>query len=135
MSRTQDNTVGGTGNQSVIASIGAFWTSQRREYSDGKLIYHGCNIYPDAEITATDWEIWKYTYSGDNITLEEGPLQGAWDDRKTLAWSKESIPYNKSTQSDDSKIIELLTEILKHIKITNIQLSLISNEEIKEFES
>jgi hypothetical protein len=73
------------------------------------------------------WEIWKYTYSDGNKVREEGPLPGAWNNRAGLKW----FDFNSSTTTDKVDMAEeLMREILYQLKITNLHLSILTNEEI-----
>ena len=58
----------------------------RFEYSSGDLIYKGLHATHKAATSATDWIIWKYSWTGIDITRIEGPLTGAWDNRSSLGW-------------------------------------------------
>ena len=71
----------------TIAVLGGIWHDVRMEYDvSDLLIYKGTHEKHDMPDTDTDWEIWKYTYDGTNVTRIEGPLRGAWHDRATLSW-------------------------------------------------
>ena len=75
------------GSRVVIDSGDCYWKDRRYEYSGESLIYKGLNVVHKAETTAETWYIWKYTWSGDNMTRCEGPLTGQWDNRASLAWA------------------------------------------------
>jgi hypothetical protein len=59
----------------------------RFEYSDGAIIYKGIHGTHKAATDDTSWLIWKYGWTGSDITRIEGPLEGAWDNRAGLAWA------------------------------------------------
>jgi hypothetical protein len=63
------------------------WKDQLFDYNiGGELIYKGANTVHDADIEATTWAVWKFTYVGGDVTRIEGPLIGSWDGRTALAW-------------------------------------------------
>lgn len=78
--------VGGIRDRSQIINLGGFWRDVRMEYSSGDLIYKGSHWLHDAATSDENWEVWKYTWDGSDLTRIEGPLTGAWDDRAALAW-------------------------------------------------
>ena len=55
------------------------------EYSGGDLEYMGRHNTHGTATSDDAWEVTKFTYSSDGITVFE-VLEGAWDDRATLAW-------------------------------------------------
>jgi hypothetical protein len=59
----------------------------RMEYSSNDIIYKGIHATHKAATSNASWLIWKYTWSGDDLTRIEGPLEGAWDNRGSLAWA------------------------------------------------
>jgi hypothetical protein len=69
-----------------LINLKSYWKIQQYEWSSGNLIFLGANISPVAEDDAVTWAIWKFTYSGSDLTLKEGPTIGSWDGRATLAW-------------------------------------------------
>jgi hypothetical protein len=69
----------------LIQSDG-MWAVRRFEYSSEKIIYIGRNVVHKAATAAIDWHIWKFSYTGDDVTMIEGPLRGDWDSRATLDW-------------------------------------------------
>ena len=80
--------VGGILSRDAQIGLDAYWRVKRFVYDgSGKLAYMGCNHKLQAETSADTWAIWKYTYLGTNISLMEGPITGAWDDRTTLDWN------------------------------------------------
>ena len=58
----------------------------RMEYSSGDIIYKGIHATHKAAASNASWLIWKYTWTGDDLTRIEGPLEGTWDGRAGLAW-------------------------------------------------
>jgi hypothetical protein len=58
----------------------------RMEYSDGKLIYRGIHLTQGAGADEDGWEIWKYTWSDDNLVLIEWMPEGVYDDKTELGW-------------------------------------------------
>ncbi len=58
----------------------------RLEYTSNLIDYRGVHITHDAATDDEEWEVWKYTWSGNDCVRIEGPLIGAWDDRATLDW-------------------------------------------------
>jgi hypothetical protein len=59
----------------------------RMEYSAGNIIYKGIHATHKALTSNASWLIWKYTWTGDDLTRIEGPLEGSWDNRATLDWA------------------------------------------------
>jgi hypothetical protein len=60
----------------------------RMEYSGGgDLQYKGVHGTHKAATSNASWLIWKYTWTGSDLTRIEGPLEGAWDNRATLDWA------------------------------------------------
>ena len=57
------------------------------EYSTGNIIYRGINKTHKAATNLTTWVIYKYSYTGDDLTKIEGPLVGSWDGRAALDWA------------------------------------------------
>lgn len=67
---------------------GHYWKDQRFAYSSGKLQYRGLSTTHKASTSSGNlWWIWKYTYSGNDCTRIEGPLNDDWDDRASLSWA------------------------------------------------
>ena len=58
----------------------------RIEYTAGVETYLGAHLTQGAATTDSEWYITKFTYDGNDLVRIEGPLDGAWDDRATLAW-------------------------------------------------
>jgi hypothetical protein len=80
--------VGGILSREAQIGLDAYWRVKRFAYNLSEFIeYMGCNNRLDAEITADTWAIWKYTYSGNNVSIIEGPITGVWDNRATLDWN------------------------------------------------
>jgi hypothetical protein len=65
-----------------------YFTVKIFDYDEsGNIIYMSCNRSQNAETTATDWKIYKFTYNEQNkIAMREGPLSGSYEDRESLAW-------------------------------------------------
>jgi len=59
----------------------------RLAYSGDDMIYRGTNMTHKAATSATDWVVYKYTYSSGDLILVEGPLTGSWDGRAALDWT------------------------------------------------
>ena len=67
--------------------LGMYWHDQRNEWVESNLIYSGVHRLHDAAEGDTEWAIWKYTYNVSNqLIRKEGPLQGSWTGRGSLAW-------------------------------------------------
>lgn len=64
----------------------AYWKQKRYDYTSGNLDYAGHHTSVTAATSDAEWRVYKYTWSGTNITRIQGPITGAWDDRATLAW-------------------------------------------------
>ena len=58
----------------------------RYAYTGSKIEYMGLHDTHDEDTSDTEWLVWKYTYSGNNVVRVEGPLEGAWDNRESLGW-------------------------------------------------
>lgn len=63
-----------------------YWKQTRFDWTSGDLDYKGFNLVADASVDATDWYIWKYTWSGGSPTIIQGPLIGTWTGRAALSW-------------------------------------------------
>ena len=63
------------------------WKATRLDYTSGDLDYKGLHENNKANTDDGNWRIWKYTWSGDNPVLIEGPLSGSWDNRASLEWA------------------------------------------------
>jgi hypothetical protein len=59
----------------------------RMEYSGDNLIYRGINKAHKAATSSATWVVYKYTYTGTDLTMIEGPLIGTWDGRASLDWA------------------------------------------------
>lgn len=105
-------------------------TLEERDDSDN-LLYRGRNVEHDAATTDTDWYIWRFTLDSQNVTREQGPLEGAWGNRENLEW--ELLASAKPQEVIDGfETHALLGEVIDQLKITNIHLSLLSGETIKK---
>ena len=58
----------------------------RYSYAAGKKEYKGTHSTINPSTADANWTIMKYSYSGNDLTIEQGPLVGAWDNRASLAW-------------------------------------------------
>ena len=71
----------------IEATLNTFWGVKVYTYDESNnLIYLACNKKQSAGTDDTDWYIWKYTWSGTNLTVSEGPLLGSVDDQASLSW-------------------------------------------------
>jgi hypothetical protein len=125
----EDLSVGQINDRGQIINLDAYWRDERREYSNGKLIFKGCHYRHNTDSTEDDWEIWKYTWSdGENVRIE-GPLPGAWSKRRSLDWNETGVAstIDANTPVDIRDITE---QILSQLKIMNVHLSILTNEEI-----
>jgi hypothetical protein len=81
-----DESVGGVNSRDQIIGLDAYWHDVKFEFSSGLPIYKGVHALHDAADTATNWEIWKFTWSGADPARVEGPLEGSWTGRAALSW-------------------------------------------------
>ena len=80
--------VGGILQRSDIIALCSYWKLKEFAYDgSGNLIYMGFHYNPKAPTSDDKWEVWKFTYTGTNITTIEGPITGIWDNRATLDWN------------------------------------------------
>ena len=79
--------MGGILDRLQIITAGGYFLDQLFDYTSGNLDYKGINESHKAATSATNWLIWKYTWSDSNNTRIEGPLEGAWDNRASLDWA------------------------------------------------
>jgi hypothetical protein len=63
------------------------WDDTRFDWTSGDLDYKGKNETHKALVTATDWQIYKYTWAAGLPTRIEGPLEGSWTGRAALSWA------------------------------------------------
>jgi hypothetical protein len=129
----EDLSVGQIHDRGQIINLNAYWRDKRKEYSGGKLVFFGTHHRHNASEDDTDWEIWKYTYDGDDLVREEGPLPGSWNGRAALDWNENVSAYSQTVTTGQSNN-ELLEMILRQLKIINSQLSLLTNTEIEDGE-
>jgi hypothetical protein len=80
-------TTGGINDRHQIIGLGAYWRDTRMEYTAGNLIYKGSSVHHNNSAGNTDWEIWKYTWDGDDLVRVEGPLPGSWTGKASLSWA------------------------------------------------
>jgi hypothetical protein len=59
----------------------------RMEYSGGNITYRGCHRVVNIATSDKEWLVWKYTWTGSDLTMIQGPLRGSWEDRASLGWS------------------------------------------------
>lgn len=74
-------------SRDALIGLYCYWRQKRFAYDvSGNIEYIG--FHPDSDYTSAQggWAIWKHTYTGSNLTLIEGPLTGAWDNRALLDW-------------------------------------------------
>jgi hypothetical protein len=84
----QPTSVGGLTNRNDQCTLDLYWKDVRKAYSaDDTLLYVGCHYIHKASESDTAWVVWKYTWSGGNCTRIEGPLEGSWTGRASLAWA------------------------------------------------
>jgi hypothetical protein len=120
----------------TLVTAGAYFDETRREYdANGNLIFEGLALVHKTSISGDEWYIWKYTYDSNNNRIrEEGPLDGAWDNRHALAWGGESVDVGKPDINADLVSINLLGQVLHQIKITNLYLSILTDTEVTDEE-
>jgi hypothetical protein len=58
----------------------------RYDYSGVMKIYEGTHTLIKASVDDPNWSIKKFTYSGVNCVMEQGPLIGVWSNRTQLGW-------------------------------------------------
>lgn len=82
-----EDAAGGILQRDALIGLNAFWRQKRFAYdAGGNIIYIGFHYKKDAPTSEGNWAVRKFTYTGSDITLIEGPLTGSWDNRATLAW-------------------------------------------------
>jgi YD repeat-containing protein len=81
--------LGGIRDRLTLIVAGGYFDDCRYVYdANDNLIYMGFNLVHKTATSEADWYIWKYTYdASDNLTRKEGPLEGSWDNRASLAWA------------------------------------------------
>lgn len=62
-----------------------FYSDIRFDADDSAPTYIGLNVSNAALTSASDWKIYKFTYSGSNTTRIQSQT-GIWDNRATLSW-------------------------------------------------
>ena len=61
---------------------------KRYDWTSGSLDYAAVSHTNKASVSAGElWWIKKYTWTSSKLTRVQGPLQGNWDNRATLAWT------------------------------------------------
>lgn len=82
-----DGYAGGILDREAQIGLSAYWKQQRFAYDgSGNIEYKGCHAVTGVGTADAHWTVWKYTWTGSNLTLIEGPLKGSWDNRATLDW-------------------------------------------------
>lgn len=81
------NGAAGILDRETQVGLDLYWRIRRFAYSGDDIEYIGCNQKLNAETSANTWAVWKYTYSGGDVSVIEGPITGAWDSRATLDWN------------------------------------------------
>lgn len=67
-----------------IVDLG-FYSDIRFDVDDSAPTYIGLNVTNTAPTSNSDWKIYKFTYSGSNITRIQSQT-GIWDNRASLNW-------------------------------------------------
>jgi hypothetical protein len=71
----------------IDATLNSFWGVRIYTYDgSSNITYLACNKVQSTGTDATSWHIWKYTWSGGNLTMTEGPLIGSVDGQTSLGW-------------------------------------------------
>jgi len=79
--------IGVNSRSNALRIDGEIYLSQRYEWSADGIIYRGVHRSINASTSSTNWWIWKYTWTTNNITYKQGPLEGTWTGRVALGWS------------------------------------------------
>jgi hypothetical protein len=82
-----EDAAGGILQRDALIGVGAYWRQKKFDYTGSDLIYLGCNATSGEGTDVGTWVVWKFSYTGTDVTTIEGPLTGAWDDRATLDWA------------------------------------------------
>ena len=128
--------IGGIKDRLTLVTAGAYFDDIRKSYDlNDNLIFKGVALDHNSLTSDDNWYIWKYTYdAANNRVREEGPLKGAWDSRYTLEWSGEPVNVGKPNINTDLTTNNLLEQVLIQLKITNLHLSLLTDNEISDEE-
>ena len=78
---------GGILDRTAQIGLDLYWRVRRFEYSGGDVKYIGCNEDLKAPTSESTWVVWKYSYTSGDVSLIEGPITGAWDNRATMGWN------------------------------------------------
>ena len=71
----------------ALIGLNAYWRRKLFAYdASSNLEYIGCNAERDAATSDDTWAVWKFTYTGSDLTQIEGPITGIYDNRATLDW-------------------------------------------------
>lgn len=82
-----EDEAGGILNRSALIGLNSYWKQKRFAYDgSGNIEYIGFHDKHSAETSDKRWVVWKLTYTGDDITLIEGPLTDIWDNHAALDW-------------------------------------------------
>jgi hypothetical protein len=124
--------IGGIRDRLTLIAANAYFDDCREERDDdGNVIYEGYNLHHKQDITSTDWYIYKKTYDvNGNRLRREGPLEGAWSNRGALDWDIEDASVVAKKVNKDVVQNRLLEELIMQMKIMNLHLSILTNEEI-----
>jgi len=80
--------IGGILSRDSLIALNSYWRIRVFEYdSTDNLIYMGCNQKIYSATSDNTWAIWKFSYTGTNMTGIQGPITGIWDNRVTLDWA------------------------------------------------
>jgi len=79
---------GGVLQRADLIGMNSYWRQKKFAYdTSSNLEYIGFHFDPAATTADTNWAVWKFSYTGSDLTSIEGPLTGDWDNRATHAWS------------------------------------------------
>lgn len=62
-----------------------FYSDIRYDADDSAPTYIGLNVTNTAATSSSDWKIYKFTYSGSNVTRIQSQT-GIWNNRASLVW-------------------------------------------------
>ena len=62
------------------------YRTNRYFYGTDGIDYICCHTLDGAADDLDGWDIWKFTYSGGDLSRSEGPLSGTVDGRADLDW-------------------------------------------------
>jgi hypothetical protein len=58
----------------------------RYDYTGVNMTYKGTHTVINAATSDPNWAIRKFTYTANQLVMEQGPLVGSWDNRASLSW-------------------------------------------------